>query len=87
MEISDLKSLWKLGAGLLPLMNLVALLDSRTLGFWTLTLWTLRLPTPAPHCYPPNPSFPKQKGSWSLFLRDFLATFIFWHPTFLPYPT
>ena len=51
MGLSDLKSLWTLGAGLLLLLNLVALLDSVTLGFWTLTLWTLRLQTLAlwPH--------------------------------------
>ena len=49
MGLSDLKSLWTLGAGLLPLLNLVALLDSATLGFWTRTLWTLRLQTPAQH--------------------------------------
>ena len=31
MGLSDLKSLWTLGAGLLPHLNLVALLDSVTL--------------------------------------------------------
>ena len=56
-------------AGLLPLLNLVALLDSVTLGFWTLnsdpldSLWTSN---------PPNLFFPKQKGSWSLFRRGCL---------------
>ena len=33
----------------LALLNLVTLLDSVTHGFWTLTLWTLSLHTPAPH--------------------------------------
>ena len=65
MGLSDLKT-QTLGAGLLPLLNLVTLLDSVTLGFWTLTEGTRRLQTPAPYFYPPNPSFPKQKGSWSL---------------------
>ena len=62
MGLSDLKT-QTLGAGLLPLLNLVTLLDSVTLGFWTLTEGTRRLQTPAPYFYPP---FPKQKGSWSL---------------------
>ena len=44
----------------LALLNLVTLLDSVTHGFWTLTLWTLSLQTPAPHGYPPNPSLSRK---------------------------
>ena len=53
-------------------LNLVSQLDSSvTLGFRTLTFWTCSLQSQAPHGNPHDASFPKQEGSWFLFLRVF----------------
>ena len=59
MGLSDLKT-QTLSTGLLPLLNLVTLLESVTIGFWTLTLWTLKLQSPAPYCYPGVSQLPEQ---------------------------
>ena len=79
-----------------PLFNLVSQLDSSViLGFRTLTFWTRSLQTPAPDGTLLTPPSWSRKRVGSSFLEAFIETnficvrspFIFWHPTFLFYPT